>query len=436
MLKHLKEHIDTDLAFIKGKRLLLACSGGLDSVVMTQLFKALNFDIGLAHCNFLLRGAESDEDEAFVSALAEQLEVPVYIENFDTKQFAEDHKISIQMAARELRYNWFEEICNDFNYHFILTAHHADDNLETMLINLSRGTGIRGLTGIKAVNGNIIRPLLPFSRTELLSFAKKKNFYWREDSSNAGNDYLRNELRHQVIPPFKKAVPGLLDNVQSTQKHLAETAGLLEDYMSLVYQLAVSEMEFGYSIDILKLSELPNTNALLYELLHPFGFSAWEDISRLLAAQSGKQIFSDSHRLLKDRSALLLTEIPKEDTTNEVLISETTKKISQPVALRFEDVKAVGDLLKTAIYIDKDQLHFPLEIRKWREGDAFHPFGMAGKKKLSKFFKDEKLSLVAKENIHVLCSNNQVVWVIGYRMDDNFKVQPHTKNIIKISIDT
>lgn len=415
---------------------MLACSGGLDSVVMTHLFKDLGYDLGVAHCNFSLRGKESDADETFVSELAEQLGLAVFIETFDTKKFAKEQKVSTQMAARELRYGWFNEIATDFKYDYILTAHHANDNLETLLINVSRGTGIRGLTGIKVISGNIVRPLLFVTREDLFQYAKKQKYYWREDSSNASNDYLRNELRHRVIPPFLKATPNLLANVHKTQAHLQETALLLEDYMALVYRLAVTEKGNGYSIDILKLTELPNTNALLYELLHPFGFTAWEDILDLLSAQSGKQIFSNTHRLIKDRSSLLLTEIIHEDAQTEVNITASTREILEPVKMSFKIVESMTEDSKNTIYVDKSLIEYPLVLRKWREGDVFQPFGMKGKKKLSKFFKDEKLSLVAKEKIHVLCSLDRIIWVIGLRLDDRFKVRKETTQILKIHVET
>ncbi len=262
MLKIVSEHINTNFPFLKGKKLLVACSGGLDSVVMCHLFNDLNFTIGLAHCNFSLRGKESDGDDAFVVDLAESLNIPVYSERFNTKKYADDYKISIQMAARELRYQWFEEVRADFKYDYVLTAHHADDELETLLINLSRGTGIRGLTGIRAHNETIVRPLLPFNREQLLAFAKHNNLYWREDSSNAKTEYLRNALRHDVIPPYKKQVEMLLHSVQKTQKHLTDSVLLLDDYLALIYQLVVTEIEDGYSIDIQKISDLPSHSGL------------------------------------------------------------------------------------------------------------------------------------------------------------------------------
>jgi tRNA(Ile)-lysidine synthase len=432
MLERLKLHIDKNLPFLKGKKLLIACSGGLDSVVLTYLFNDLGFETGLAHCNFLLRGTESDEDELFVADLAEKLNIPFYIERFETDQYAKEKKLSVQMAARELRYNWFEEVLRDFRYDFLLTAHHADDDLETFLINLSRGTGLRGLTGIPEQTNTIVRPLLPFTREEILAYAKEQKYFWREDSSNAGTDYLRNAIRHEVIPPMKEHMAHFLQNVQKTQTHLKESESLLEDYMVLIRQLVVEEKEDGYAIHIPKLSNLPNTKALLYELLHPFGFTAWKDISEIMEAQSGKFIVSGTHRLVKDRDLLLLTELPSEEHNEVTLIDSFVKRIDHPVPLIFGEVDAIGIHNNNQIYVDGDKLEYPLQIRRWREGDYFQPFGMQGKKKLSKYFKDEKLSLVAKEKIWLLCSGGQIVWIIGRRADDRFKVTPETTRIISI----
>ncbi|MAP54627.1 tRNA lysidine(34) synthetase TilS [Altibacter sp.] len=433
MLVKLKDHIKNNLSFLNGRKLLVACSGGLDSVALARAMHMLTFEIGLAHCNFSLRAKESDEDEVFVIDLAERLSVPVYTETFDTKAYASATKLSTQMAARELRYRWFEELLKDFQYDYILTAHHADDDLETFFINLSRGTGLRGLTGIPAQNERVVRPLLPFSRQEIMDFAKREKWYWREDSSNLNTEYLRNKLRLDVLPMYKVLAPQVLQNFKTTQEHLQSSRDLIEDYMALIYNLAISEMDGGYKIDTKKLEELPHTDALLYELLAPFGFTSWDDISNLVSAQSGKQIFSGSHRLLKDRDVFLLTEIPSEEDRTEIFISENEKKIDHPIPLQINSTEKIGNTTPSTIYVDRDKIQFPLQLRKWQKGDAFQPFGMQGKKKLSKFFKDEKLSLVAKENIWLLCSKDQIIWIVGMRMDDRFKATEKTEHILEIT---
>jgi tRNA(Ile)-lysidine synthase len=402
-------------------------------VVLTHLLNTLKFDISVAHCNFSLRGEESDADEAFVLHLADKLSISVFTETFDTKKYAKENKLSTQMAARELRYRWFEEIKTNFKFDYIVTAHHADDSLETFLINLSRGTGLKGLTGIPEINETTVRPLLHFSRNEIVKYAKDNAFFWREDSSNAKADYVRNKLRLEVIPAYKEVVEDLLQSFKKTTKNLTSSQNLVDDYMALVFNLSVNEIKEGYSINLQKLQELPNTEALLYELLSPFGFTDLTAINDLLNSQSGKQVFSKTHRLLKDRNVFILTEIPLEDKNDEFFISENEKKIDVPIQLTFLPTDKVGYHSTNTIYVDTDKIKFPLQLRKWSEGDVFQPFGMKGKKKLSKFFKDEKLSLVAKENIWVLCSNKQIMWVIGHRPDERFKVTPETKQILKIT---
>ncbi len=426
--------MEENLSFLKGSKLLVACSGGLDSVVLGFLLKELNMEIGLAHANFSLRGKESDGDEAFVINLSEKWEVPVFTETFETKVYAVEQKLSIQMAARELRYRWFEEIRKDFHYDYVVTAHHADDSLETFLINLSRGTGLKGLMGIPEVNGNTIRPLLPFKRTQIEAFAKEQQLYWREDSSNQNTDYLRNQIRHEVVPKLKGISTSWNTSFQKTQKFLQQSQFLVEDYMTLIARLLIQETDQGIEISIPKLQEMPHKDALLYELLHPFGFTAWLDISGLLSAQSGKQIVSKSHRLLKDREVLLLTEIPSEAKKSKTIIEKNVTQIITPLRMSFIPTEKVGYIDMNTIYVDADQLVFPLLLRTWKKGDVFQPFGMKGKKKLSKFFKDEKLSLASKEHIWLLESNGQIVWVIGLRADDRFKVTQDTQKILKISV--
>jgi|TARA_R100001460_G_scaffold18330_14_gene38911 tRNA(Ile)-lysidine synthase len=431
LLNRFRKNIETQFSFLEEKKILIACSGGLDSVVLTYLMKELDFEIALAHCNFSLRGKESDGDEMFVIGLAKSMDIPVFAETFDTKKIAEEHKISTQMAARDLRYAWFAEILKDFKYDFLLTAHHLDDDLETFFINLSRGTGLNGLTGIPRQNNKIIRPLLGFSRDEILQYAEKNNLKWREDSSNLKTDYLRNQLRLEVLSQFKNINESVLKNFQRAQQNLQASQNLIEDYMALVYNLVVTEAVNSYKINIQKIKELPHTDALLYELLNGFGFTEWEDVSNLLDAQTGKQLFSKSHRLIKNREELVLTEIDFGNNNKEFLVLE--EEINSPINLRIETSKYIGETEKNLIYVASEKLNFPLRLRKWKSGDSFQPFGMKGKKKLSKFFKDEKIPLNEKEKVWLLLSDEKIVWVIGHRMDDRFKVTKDSKKILKIT---
>lgn len=432
MLKEFQVHLKNQFPFLKGNQLLVACSGGLDSVVLTHLLVKSGFEITLAHCNFSLRGNESDTDSNFVIQLAKNLEIPVFTETFETETFADEHGISIQMAARQLRYLWFEELSNQLNIKYILTAHHLDDNLETFLINLSRGTGLRGLTGIPVKQDKLVRPLLAFSKETVLAYAEKNKLTWREDSSNASNKYLRNALRNEVIPKWKVTVPNLLQNFETTQKNLIDSRNLIKDYLALLLNYLVEETETGYKFSVKKLKALPHSKTVLFELFSPLGFTEFDDLYNLLSAQAGKQVVSPSHVLLKDRDFLFLEPINRETKTEEFTIPKNTTKIEHPLNLSFKKVSTLGDSSEKVIFVDFDLLKFPLVIRKWNEGDVFYPFGMTGKKKISKYFKDEKLSLLAKQKTWLLCSENEIVWVVGLRADNRFKVTNKTKSILKI----
>ena len=438
MLKNYTNHIHSQLPFLKEAQLLIAISGGLDSVVLTHLCHELKLDIALAHCNFNLRGAESDGDEDFVLELADNLDLDVYIERFSTEEFAKDNKLSTQMAARDLRYNWFSELADSLHFDYILTAHHADDNLETFLINLSRGTGLSGLTGIPEINENIVRPLLSFSREELETYAKDHNLKWREDSSNASDTYLRNKLRHHVIPVLKETNANLIQNFQTTLEHLKDTTDIVEESLRAVAKRAIVDLdEHKMVLDILPFKKANNPKAYLYEMFKDYGFTAWDDILDLLEAQSGKQVFSEQYRLVKDRTHLILTHrndgVIKSSSTASFMIEKAAINIQTPAGtLSFEAAAAVVGHQSHVIFVDQSKLKFPLTLRQWEEGDVFHPLGMKGKKKLSKYFKDEKLSLIAKENVWLLISEEKIVWVLNRRADERFKVTDKTSTIVKI----
>ncbi len=433
MYNNFKNHITQNLDFLKQSKLLIAISGGLDSVVLAHLCHQLKLNITLAHCNFNLRGYESNTDENFVLQLAEHLDLEVFIESFNTENYANANKLSIQMAARKLRYNWFEELANQLGFDYILTAHHADDNLETFLINLSRGTGLEGLTGIPEINDNIVRPLLPFSRNDIANHATDNNLQWREDSSNASTKYLRNKLRHEVVPVLKETNPKLLHNFNKTLQNLQESNYIIADAIAKFYDsvVSVSEDKKSVKLNISKIKTYRFPKAYLYEFLKLKGFTQWDDIVNLLDAQSGKQIFSTTHRLIKDRGYLLLSEISTEALKNSTILEE--EDVNTPIGkLTFKTVNTISENSHTIIYVDKDKLKFPLTLRKWEEGDYFHPIGMTGKKKLSKYFKDEKLSLLDKEHVWLLCADNEIVWVVNRRADNRFKVTKNTNTILKI----
>jgi tRNA(Ile)-lysidine synthase len=433
MLQKFQSHIFQNFPFLSGKKLLLATSGGLDSMVMVYLFRKLSFKIAIAHCNFQLRGVESFEDQNFVQNYAESNEIKLFVTQFDTEAFAKDYKLSTQVAARELRYNWFHELLKTEKFDYVLTAHHADDNLETFLINLVRGTGLDGLTGIPAQNENVIRPLLLFSRQEIEQYAKENNIDWREDSSNASDKYLRNKIRHNLVPILKELNTDFLSSFHKTQVYLQESKTMVEDASIMVYQQVAKEIGEDIHFDLNKLQQLPNYKSYLYQWLREFGFSAWDDIYDLVESQSGKQVFSNEFRLLKNRDFLILSPINIEDKKEEYYIFKDQKEIDSPLNLSFSKVADIGIGSNRAIFVDEDKLHFPLVLRRWDEGDTFQPFGMEGKsKKVSKIFKDEKLSLIDKENTWLLCSDNTIVWIIGIRQDERFKIGKTTKNRLQI----
>ncbi|MEN8880346.1 MAG: tRNA lysidine(34) synthetase TilS [Polaribacter sp.] len=435
MLQKFKEHININFPFLKGKKLLIAISGGLDSVVLTHLFNQLNSaTIALAHCNFKLREKESDLDEEFVINLSQKTSNQIFTFTFDTKKITEQRKTSTQITARELRYNWFKELVKKHDFDFVLTAHHADDNLETFLINLTRGSGLDGFTGIPAINGNIVRTLLPFSRAEILNYAKENNIDWREDASNASTKYVRNKIRHKVLPVLKEINPSLLETFSESIENLKEAKTIIADRIEDVSQKIISSENDKLQINIGLIKELSNPKAYLFQLLKDYNFPEWNDVYHLLEAQSGKQLYSKTHRLLKDRTHLILSKLKNNEVSEELLISENLSEIKHPIPLTFSQVSELNEQHKQTIYVDKDLLNYPLSLRKKQNGDYLYPQGMAGKKKLSKYFKDEKISLLDKENTWLLCNaNNAIIWVIGYRQDRRFSATQSTKKHLKIT---
>jgi tRNA(Ile)-lysidine synthase len=434
MLHQFQNHLHDTFPFLANKKLLLAISGGIDSMVMVHLLQLTKFQIGIAHCNFQLRGLDSFDDQKFVQDYADDKNIPLYSTTFDTNSFAEDYRISIQMAARELRYNWFYELLENENYDYILTAHHADDNLETFIINLSRGTGLDGLSGIPAINDRVIRPLLRFSRQEIETYAKQNAVAWREDSSNASTKYLRNKIRHDLIPVLKDINPDFLRSFQTTQAYLQEAQQMVADASILIYQQVAKEEQDQIHFNLKKLQQLPNYHSYLFQWLKNYGFSDWSAISDLIESQSGKVVVSSSFRLLKDRTSLILSS-QNEKTKDCFYIEKGQNEVKIPLNMTFCKVSDISASSNSSIFVDEDKLSFPLQIRKWHEGDFFQPFGMNGQtKKVSKLFKDGKLSLFEKESTWLLCSNQEIVWVIGMRADERFKIDNSTKNIINISV--
>lgn len=427
--------MDINFPELLDNHFLIALSGGLDSMVLTELCQHLGLEFSLAHCNFGLRGTKSDGDEQFVREYAKKIKKSIYVTHFDTIGYVNQHKVSIQMAARELRYQWFAQIQSKHNIPFLVTAHHSNDNLETFLINLSRGTGIEGLTGIPDKKNSIRRPLLPFARLELEDFAHKHRLGWRDDSSNRDTKYLRNKIRLEVIPILMELHPTFLDNFKNTQHFLGQTEKITSSYLHRLREELFID-DFGkYRISIPALKNLEPLDSFLYGLFKDFGFKNYKNLRDLLDAMSGKQLISKTHILVKDRNDLLLSSLNEDkDALQVYFIDEELEGIELPIPLKFSVVNERSDNTECEIYIQKNALKYPLKLRKWKKGDYFCPLGLKGKKKLSKFFKDEKVDVLSKNDIWLLCSDDEIVWVIGMRADHRFRVTANTQEILKIEV--
>lgn len=411
-------------------RILVAISGGLDSVVLAFLFHQSHWNIILAHCNFQLRGQESDADEAFVKQLGTLWNVKTIVKRFDTEHITEENNSNIQLAARKLRYDWFEQIAQENHCDYIATAHHADDDLETFIINLSRGCGLDGLLGIPE-KGKIIRPLLHFSRNEIHQFALENGLSWREDSSNATDKYLRNKIRHHIVPLLKETHPSFAKNFHQTQTYLNQSADFINFYIEKIKQETFFFDNGSQKIRLKALLSHPNLDFLLHKLFYPYHFQNIIDLKKLISAESGKQLLSTTHRLLKDRNYFILEEI-KTLTETVHFVNRGNQTIQHPILLEVEHVDKIGKSSENEVFINEDSLIYPLQIRRKKAGDFFYPFGMSGKKKLSKFFKDEKYSLFQKEQQWLLCNGDEIVWIIGKRIDNRYRVDEHTKQILRI----
>ena len=382
-------------------------------MVLADLLLKSSITFEIAHCNFALRNEDSDGDEAFIAQYAKEKGIPFHIQKFDTKDHANTQGISIQMAARELRYTWFEELKIAYEFDGLLTAHHLDDQLETFLINFGRGSGLKGLRGI--VSDDVIRPLLNVSKAEIVRYAQDHKLVWREDVSNTKDDYLRNALRHHVIPAWKKTQPNLLVQTQKSMRHLALAQAALDEQLKRFKQQHFKPYSNGITIDVESLLGLQPLAYYLHALFSPYGFNEVEDLKQLLQTQSGKVLHSQTHRLIRDRKSVLLSK-PQENIHPE-LYWQPDDVLTVPLKLRSVNHTEAD---KNSAILDPHVLKYPLILRKYREGDYFYPAGMEGKKKLSKFFKDEKYSLLEKENQWLLCSEDQIVWVIGRRVDARF----------------
>lgn len=417
---------------------IVACSGGIDSVVLCELCYQAALSFSIAHCNFGLRGAESDRDQAFVQRLGEKYRVPVYIKKFNTERHGVLKKLSIQEAARELRYGWFEEVRNEKGAAFVLLAHHANDNVETVLMNLFRGTGLHGLTGMPERTGatHCLRPLLQHTRSEIEAFAKENALQWVEDSSNASSKYTRNFFRNEIIPAVRKAYPQAEAAVLATIERLKKTERLYQQSVDGVLKKLLVENGTEINIPIAKLLPFADTS-LPYAVLKKFHFGEKQvtELLKLAESESGSFMQNEHYRIIKHRRWFVVSPMHTLPT-NTIIIEAGTKKAILPhgtLELKIIEKEAFHlDKSPFVAQLDAQEIAFPLLVRRWKAGDYFYPLGLRKKKKLARFFIDQKLSLSDKEQVWVVESRSRIVWVIGHRIDDRVKVTEHTKTVLQL----
>jgi tRNA(Ile)-lysidine synthase len=434
MLETIRSYIDKEKLLTPEAVVIVGLSGGMDSMVLLDLLTLLGYRCIGAHCNFHLRGEESERDAAFVQRWCKERDVLFTSIDFDTMAYAADNKISIEMAARELRYRWFEVIRRQYEAEAIAVAHHKDDSVETVLLNLIRGTGIRGLTGISPRNRKVVRPLLCVTRAEIEAYITERDIPYVFDSSNGDDQIVRNSIRLNVIPGLEVLNPAVREAIHRTSQNLCNA--------EKVYDASIREM-IGYvvnsnQIDIRKLRETSSPQSLLYEILSPLGFgpSTIEDAFGSMDATPGKLFFSAHYRLIKDREFFIIDRRAdkKDEAEGECWIGAGVKEVSTPLHLIISSMLKPAEIKKNNRYLnaDFDKLKFPLQLRRWRQGDWFIPFGMKGRKKLSDYFTDCKLSLKEKENVWVLLSGEDVVWIVGKRSDNRFRVTDKTERLFII----
>jgi len=438
MIHRFTEFVKNQGLFSISGRILLTVSGGIDSVVMADLFHKSGFSFGIAHCNFALRGKESDLDEEFTSKLAAKYKVQFYTKRFDTKAFSARHRISVQMAARELRYHWFEEIRTSFGFDCIATAHHLDDQAETFLINLLRGTGISGLHGILPIQGLVVRPMLFAYRKDIVGYAGENGIRYREDSSNLEEKYLRNKIRHKIIPQLEELNPEFRKTLTSEISILREWEKVGRKEIQRKIAGIAKKQEGKTIIDLTALKKTSAPELFAWEILSAFEFNT-DVVSGIMGQSgegSGRTFLSPSHRAVTHRDSLIIEPLGTVKDKPCRMISEKTRRISSPLGIKISLV----DYRKNKIIpagrefasLDYDKLKFPLELRKWKPGDSFHPFGMKGKKKVSDLLIDEKASLPDKEQTYVLCNSGKIAWVVGRRIDQRFSVTSKTTKILRL----
>ena len=417
-------HIQSEFPELNNASILIAVSGGVDSMVLLHLMQQTSNKLAVAHCNYGLRGLESDADAQMVQDYCNRHKITCHVGEFDTKL----PKKSTQMAARQLRYDWFKELCKAYQYDFVLTAHHADDVLETFLINLSRGTGIAGLKGIPAKSGQLIRPLLVFQKKEIHNYASKHEIPWREDSSNNTDDYLRNRIRHHVVPAFCDISP---EAFQQSLLSIDQTSLAVEALETMTKKFKESLFKwdhklFVYTIDVKALEELTPSMFWIHQLFTPYGFDA-KEVTKLLKSQSGKTLIFGDYTLEKGRGVLLLHTSKTQSYLDTIEVPK--QGISEPLEIQIKTTTQFSPQSKDEIIIDADKVTFPMTLRKWQSGDLFYPIGMNGRKKVSKFFKDQKWNSKEKMAQWLLCSGDDIIWIVGQRADRRFFTKNNTPKL-------
>ena len=420
----------------KSSKVIVGLSGGADSVALLHYLRTSGYDCLAAHCNFHLRGEESNRDELFVKELCTKWDIPLEVIHFETEQIALERHISIEMAARELRYEWFDQLLSAHQATAICVAHHRDDSVETLLLNLIRGTGIRGLSGISPKNGNIIRPFLCVNRAEIEAYIIENNLLFVTDGTNAETIYLRNKLRLELLPWLEEINPSVREAIERTSNNLRSVEQIYLTEINKQRAIVAKNEKDKTLISIQKLIAFSEPSTLLFELLQPFGFNrnVCENIFDSLQSIPGKTFYSSQYILVKDRNDLIIKR-KEEEVYVEFLIESLVSSIFDPINLSF-DVIDINNFVplkdKTIAYFDLEKLKFPLKLRRWQKSDWFIPFGMNGKKKLSDYFSDNKFNIHQKEETWLLCSDDEIIWIVGERSDNRFKVNELTKKVFKI----
>jgi tRNA(Ile)-lysidine synthase len=437
MLEQFLNHIDRHKLCQSTNRVLLAVSGGLDSMVMLHLFKKANYPVAVAHCNFQLRGAEADEDERFVADACESLNVPFYSKKFATKNYASENRVSIQVAARELRYAWFQELIDDHNFDYLATAHHVNDSLETVLLKWIHGSSLESFSGIPVKNKKVIRPMLFATRTQLADFASEKSILWRNDSSNDSDDYQRNFIRHQVIPKLKEINPALESTFQHGLKKITGELEFLQTQLEQWKHDHVHEKSGQVLIDKAALLNASFSDSLLWRVVREYGFNidqCHDMMEALQKSQPGKKFIGTSHLLTLDRNHIIIS--PYDDAYEAVSIRENNEAVVRGVwEISLERTKSKEISANSTIaLLDADKIKFPLTWRYWQPGDYFYPLGMENRKKLSDFLIDKKIPVADKNGISVVESAGEIIWIVGHRIDNRFKITSETKSVLKLTV--